>query len=78
MMAVNITTEPTFVAGRPRPLFEWKYGSSTPIRSWDVSRDGERFLVTKRAEESDPEPRTHLNLVLNWHEELQARVPTSR
>ena len=38
-----------------------------------VTPDGQRF-VTFEEEESEPEP-THLNLILNWAEELKRLVP---
>jgi hypothetical protein len=38
---------------------------------YDVSADGERFLFAK-----DDPASNRLNVVLNWFEELKARVPT--
>jgi serine/threonine-protein kinase len=62
-------------SGEPRPLFSGPYPDSpgwTRPRSYDVSRDGERFLLTKR-------PATHarprIAVVLNWFDELRGRVP---
>ena len=74
MMAVDITTEPTLEAGRPSALFDWLYGGATPVRRYDVSHDGRRFLISV-AEEQDPEPRGQLRFILNWHQELLERVP---
>jgi hypothetical protein len=39
----------------------------------DVSPDGRRFLMVEDTEQDTPV--THINLVLNWVEELKARVP---
>ena len=35
---------------------------------------GERFLIVSAIADPDPAP---LNVVLNWHEELRARVPVN-
>jgi len=67
VMRVAITTSPDFSASRPELLFEGDY------EDWDVSRDGKSFLMLKdETAESAPK---HLNLVLNWFEELKARAP---
>ena len=74
MMAVPITAQPTFSAGRPAMLFEGDYLSSpfpaTGV-TYDVSRDGQRFLMVK--EEASA---TQINVVVNWFEELRRLVPT--
>jgi eukaryotic-like serine/threonine-protein kinase len=44
----------------------------TRPRSYDVSRDGERFLMTRLPAHS---PRPRIAVVLNWFEELRAKVP---
>ena len=76
MMAVEITTKPSFSAGRPKMLFEGQYQSlptiSTP--NYDVSPDGQRFLMLKPSEQAQAAP-TQINVVLNWFEELKRRVP---
>ncbi len=76
MMAVKITTDPTFIAGKPRMLFEEAgYQPSEPFRSYDVAADG-RFLMLEMAEQ--PSQRvTELRVVLNWFEELKRLVPTN-
>jgi len=78
MMAVEITTQPSFAAGRPRILFEAGQYLPTPAVSpnYDVSPDGQRFLMLK-APEQEAAP-TQINVVLNWFEELKRRVPTAR
>jgi Tol biopolymer transport system component len=76
MMAVDITTHPGFAAGKPRMLFEGPYELS-PVQTddYDVSPDGQRFLMLKPAERTAP---TQINVVLNWFEELKRRVPTGK
>jgi eukaryotic-like serine/threonine-protein kinase len=76
MMAVEIATQPGFAAGTPRMLFEGRYERApVPIANYDVSRDGQRFLMLKPSESAGAAP-TQINVVLNWFEELKRRVPT--
>jgi eukaryotic-like serine/threonine-protein kinase len=75
MMAVDITTQPGFAAGKPRMLFEGRYEPApVPIANYDVSPDGQRFLMLKPTEQAQASP-TQINIVLNWFEELKRRVP---
>jgi len=78
MMAVDIATQSGFVAGKPRMLFEGRY-QRTPATSpdYDVSADGQRFLMLK-SDEQDASAPTQINVVLNWFEELKQRVPTEK
>lgn len=67
--------------GRPRPLFPIKEGlafASIPSRSYDVARDGQRFYAMQYRDPPPAPPVTHINLILNWFEELRAKVPTVR
>jgi dipeptidyl aminopeptidase/acylaminoacyl peptidase len=77
MMAVDISTQPGFSAGRPKLLFEGLY-LPTPVQSpnYDVSPDGQRFLMVKpiTADESAP---TQINVVLNWFDELKRVAPAN-
>jgi eukaryotic-like serine/threonine-protein kinase len=76
MMVVDITTQPGFAAGKPRMLFEARYERS-PVQShnYDVSSDGQRFLMLKPTEQAAT---TQIIVVLNWFEELKQRVPTGK
>jgi hypothetical protein len=75
MMAVDIATQPAFAAGTPRMLFEGLYETPpVPIANYDVSPDGQRFLMLKPSEQAGGAP-TQINVVLNWFEELKRRVP---
>jgi Tol biopolymer transport system component len=78
MMAVDIATQQGFSAGKPRVLFEGRY-EPTPATfpNYDVSPDGQRFLMLKPAEASEAAP-TQINVVLNWFEELKRRVPPGK
>ena len=79
MMAVQVSTQPTFSAGKPAMLFEKEYAASqfpaTGI-AYDVSPDGQRFLMVKEIEQSSSA--TQINVVLNWFEELKRRVPAGK
>ena len=62
MMAVDISTQPAFTAGKPRVLFEdarHERISNTP--DYDVSLDGQRFLMVQAGEQQSA---TQLNVVL--------------
>lgn len=77
MMAVDVTTQPTFSAGKPRALFEGQYFASVfPLTgtAYDVSPDGQRFLMVKETAQTTAP--VQINVVLNWHEELKRLVPT--
>jgi hypothetical protein len=78
MMAVEIATKPGFAAGKPRLLFEGAY-LPTPLAfpNFDVSSDGQRFLMLKPSEQ-EAAALTHINVVLNWFEELKRRVPPAK
>ncbi len=72
---VDIQTGSGFSASKPRLLFETPgYAGGEPIRGWDISVDGQKFLMVK-LEERKPRPVTELILVQNWFEELKRLVP---
>jgi eukaryotic-like serine/threonine-protein kinase len=77
MMAVDIGTQAGFSAGKPRMLFEGSY-LPTPATApnYDVSSDGQRFLMLKPTEQTGAAP-TQINVVLNWFEELKQKVPVA-
>lgn len=79
MMAASVTLGPSFVPGSVVKLFENAgYGGSGPQgsgRTYDLSRDGSRFLMIKAAGSPDDESSPSLVVVLNWFEELKRLVP---
>jgi Tol biopolymer transport system component len=78
MMAVDIATQAGFTAGNPRMLFEGPYqATSATSPNYDVSPDGQRFLMLKPVEQAERAP-TQINVVLNWFEELKQKVPTGK
>ena len=76
MMAVDITTQPAFSAGSPNILFEAPYARNNNnwMANYDVSPDGQRFLMLKS--EAQQAAATQIHVVLNWFEELKRRVPS--
>ncbi|MEO8097383.1 MAG: protein kinase [Acidobacteriota bacterium] len=73
--AVEISSQDGSRVGAPRVLFEGPYQSSTPLRSYDMTSDGQ-FIMMRVGEEPDQKV-TKLNVVLGWAEELKRRVPSS-
>jgi Tol biopolymer transport system component len=74
VVAVSIDPE-SGASGPPQVLFAGPYPDNpgwTRPRSYDVTRDGERFLLA-RLPGAQPTPR--IVVVLNWFEELRERVP---
>jgi serine/threonine-protein kinase len=76
MIAVPVQTTPHFTVGNPTKLFEGPYFSSLPARVFDVSLDGRKFLMIKDPQLGDQPNYASMVVVLNWFEELKARVPT--
>jgi len=79
MMALDVATQPSFSAGKPHMLFEGQYFTSDwPLigTAYDVSADGQRFLMVKATEQSSSA--TQINVVLNWFEELKQKIPTGK
>jgi dipeptidyl aminopeptidase/acylaminoacyl peptidase len=74
VLAVSVETGSSFVAGRPRVLFERYYVSAIAVRTYDISLDGKRFVMIGREPFPDT-PITHLNVTLNWFEELERLAP---
>jgi serine/threonine-protein kinase len=73
MMAVDVVMQPTFSAGKPKMLFAGPY-VPTPrsFPDYDVSPDGQRFLMLKANEQA--QTTAQINVVLNWFEELKQKV----
>jgi serine/threonine-protein kinase len=72
---VDVLTDGGFTTSKPRLFFERPgYMSGEPMRSYDLSQDGQRFLMVK-LEQRKPTPVTEMILVQNWLEELKRRMP---
>jgi eukaryotic-like serine/threonine-protein kinase len=73
-MVVAVSVEPEFKAEPPRILFDGPYVDVGGL-SFDVAPDGRRFLLLEPAEQESPI--THLNVVLNWFEEVKQKAGRS-
>ena len=74
MMAVDVETSPSFSVGKPRRLFDKAYERSIALwADYDVSPDGRRLLMVRR--EKSPAAATHINVVVNWSDELKRKLP---
>jgi eukaryotic-like serine/threonine-protein kinase len=76
MMKVDVRLHPDVWVGRPQPLFDFTFLTCSPMRGYDLDRNG-RFLVT-RIKRQPVVGITRINLVHNWFQELKAKVPVTR
>ncbi len=74
MMAVAVTAQPSFTAEKPRMLFQTPFGYAANVRGYDVTPDGQRFLMVQPKDTTPIKP-AEMILVQNWFEELKRRVP---
>jgi hypothetical protein len=74
VMAVPITRGPRLTLGTPKRLFEGAYQRGAIIRNYDVTSDGQRFLMVREKERILPKL-AEMVLVQNWFEELKRLVP---
>jgi len=69
-MSVAVTLTPEFKAEKPRLLFKGPY-VMIGNQSYDVTTDGQRFLVLEPLEQGTV---TYLNVVLNWFEDVKRKA----
>ena len=75
LLAVPVDTSgATLSWGSPRKLFDIQASTTVPDRSYDVSLDGKRFLFVK---EDTSTQAADIVVVLDWVEELKAKVPAA-
>jgi Tol biopolymer transport system component len=79
IMAVPMRLGADVTLGNPQPVVTRAYAN--PINRWrhyDVSADGQRFLLFKDAPTTDGKKAAapEILVVVNWLEELKAKVPT--
>ena len=75
-LSVAVQTTPTFSAGNPTKVFEGRYSVASTGRNYDVSLDGQRFLMIKDgASPDDKATPASMVVVEHWFEELKAKVP---
>jgi Tol biopolymer transport system component len=75
IMAVTVTPGPTPAFGPPRQLFTGRFAMNNPARGFDVSPDGQRFLMLQPRPRA-PDVVTSMTVVQNWQEELRRLIPT--
>ncbi len=75
---VDIRTDGHFSAGKPRLLFKSKdFVLGEPTHTWDISPDGQHFLMAKFGERK-PNPVREMILVQNWFEEVKRLAPAGK
>jgi hypothetical protein len=73
MMSVEIRIASSLSAGRPSIVFEGRYVRLPwGVRNYDVSADGQRFLMLKGEDRDEPQ---RIVLVQHWDRELTRLVP---
>jgi eukaryotic-like serine/threonine-protein kinase len=79
MFAVPVTSGPTLKVGTPVQLFQGRYyvaPTGSPRPQYDVSADGQRFLMLAPTTGTDASlARPRIIVVENWFEELKRLVP---
>ena len=76
LMAVSIAPEPGFQPSAPRMLFEGDYlAPNAAPETYDVSLDGQRFVMIKAADAESETRETQIVVVENWLEELERLAP---
>ncbi len=79
LMGIEIATDPAFSFGNEQALgMRGFFDSNGPTRPYDITPDGQRFLMVFPQGETGSVAETadrRINIVLNWFEELKERVP---
>ena len=70
LMAVTLDTTEGLSASRPQRLTQVR-GQYSAFTGYDISRDGERFLIVQE-EATEPQ---QIRVVLDWFEELERLAP---
>jgi Tol biopolymer transport system component len=77
MSVRTFEADPTPQVGEPKVLFERQFlGGNQYGRQYDLSPDGQKFLMIQLAE--PPPPPKQLNVILNWFDELNRLVPAGK
>ena len=62
MIAVPVQTQPTFQAGKPVELFDRKFDRGFGVAGYDVTPDGQTFVMTR----SEHAPPSEIRVVMGW------------
>jgi serine/threonine-protein kinase len=78
LMAAPIKTTPSVSFGAPMKIVDPGFFASVPWRTYDVTRDGKKVLIIKNPQVDAASKLTPASMivVLNWTEDLKARLPT--
>jgi len=71
-MSVAVEYSPEWRAGAPKPLFDDLYEKGSPWRTYDVSSDGQEFLMIEQPEEA-PGP-NRIVVIPDFASELEQKV----
>jgi len=74
-MMARVHTATAFSAEKPQVMFEGNYINVAGIE-YDVAPDGRDFIMIEANEPKSPP--TELNVILNWFNDLNRQVPTSK
>ncbi len=80
MFAVSAQTTPKLKIGTPVQLFQGPYyipATGSPRPQYDVSADGQRFLMITAHKSNDADARPRIVVVQNWFDELKRLVPVN-
>lgn len=73
MLAVSVAGDLDFTAAKPKLLFEKSYEAGATPTEYDVSPDGQRFVMIERSGNESAQ----ISVVLNWFNELERLVPAN-
>ena len=80
LMSAPVQTTENFGTGNPAKILDLRpYSFAPTARPYDLSLDGQRFLMIRKTAVGDRTPTptsSSMTVVLNWFEELKIRVPT--
>ena len=69
LVAVAVTTSPNFSVGSAKDLFRSAHFGTSDSQTYDVSADGQRFVLPEPVEGTEPV----IRVVENWYEEFHDR-----
>jgi hypothetical protein len=81
LMRVEVRTGASFSAGKPTRFFAQGYSNAAWTRgqggrTFDLTPDGQRFLVVEDAPDENSRRDNRMNVVLNWQAQLERIGPT--
>jgi serine/threonine-protein kinase len=78
IMVVSYTAKgATFAVEKPRQWSDHRIFSGTAVKNYDLAPDGKRFAVFE-APEGEQKPETHVNVLLNFFDEVRRRAPAGK